>query len=492
VVESTLSPTVYSPFPAVSDPLQGAETPEEIAAVVNAVLYELPAPISTPAAREEFATGSKHNSGWPGPQPHSPMPSSWPAPMADAAFYGLAGEWVRLVEPETEADPAALLVTFLVGFGAAIGRGPHYQVEDTRHFCNLNAVLVGDTSKARKGTATDRAVRILEALDPDFIRTRKRSGLSSGEGLIQAVRDAREEDVEVKEKGGPKRFERQVVDAGESDKRLWVIESEFGQTLQASGREGNILSAVLRDAWDGKPLAVMARSNKDRCQEPHIAVTGNITIEELHRLLTSTDKANGFGNRILWCCARRSKLLPFGGNPPDPQAWHSLVNRLKAALEAARRPGRVEFDPEARKAWAQAYPALTEGAEGLFGSMTARAEAQVVRLAMIYALLDCSRLIRLPHLAAGLEVWGYCEESVRCIFGDQLGDETADAILGMLRSAPNGMSATELSGSFGRHKSAAELQRALGVLRERGAIACSREETGGKPVTRWTAAKKAN
>ena len=58
------------------------------------------------------------------------MPSSnWPEPMADYAFTGLAGEFVRLVTPESEADPHALLLALLVGFGAMVGRKPHYLVE---------------------------------------------------------------------------------------------------------------------------------------------------------------------------------------------------------------------------------------------------------------------------------------------------------------------------------------------------------------------------
>lgn len=356
------------------------------------------------------------------PVTHIATVDQWPEPMSDEAFHGLAGEFVRLVLPETEADPQALLIAFLVGFGCMLGRRPFYLVEDTRHGVNLFAVVVGDTAKARKGTATDRATRILTLVDAPFIEARKRSGLSSGEGLIQSVRDAREEDVAIKEKGAQQRVERQVVDTGETDKRLLVIESEFGSVLQQSGREGNILSAILRDAWDGKPLSVMARSNKDSCQEPHISLLGNITIEELHRLLTSNDKANGFGNRILWSCARRSKRLPHGGQPLDESAVRSLVMRLRAALDFGRKAGRVRFDAESARAWESAYEVLTEGADGIFGSMTARAEAQAVRLATLYALLDSSDLIRMPHLKAAREVWSYCEDSVRYIFGNNLGN----------------------------------------------------------------------
>jgi hypothetical protein len=169
--------------------------------------------------------------------PAVPSEDGWPEPMSKAAFHGLAGDFVGLVLPETEADPQALLVTFLVGFGCLVGRKPFYQVESTRHGCNLFSVIVGDTSKSRKGTATDRAMYILSFVDSAFMETRKRSGLSSGEGLIHAVRDAREEDVPVKERSKPQRVERQIVDTGEPDKRLLVNESEFGSVLQQSGRD---------------------------------------------------------------------------------------------------------------------------------------------------------------------------------------------------------------------------------------------------------------
>jgi hypothetical protein len=366
-----------------------------------------------------------------------------------------------------------------------IGRKPFYQVESTRHGMNEFAVIVGDTSKSRKGTATDRAMAILAQVDPEFMASRRRSGLSSGEGLIQAVRDAREEDVQVKDKNGPQRFERQVVDTGEPDKRLLVVESEFASVLQQSGRDGNILSAIVRDSWDGKALRVLARSNKDSCQEPHIAVLGNITIEELQRLLTTNDKANGFGNRILWVCAKRPKKLPHGGRPLDEAKVKALVSSLQSALNFAMNAGRVEFDAESSRAWESAYEVLTEGADGIFGSMTARAEAHVVRLASLYSLLDSSETIRLPQLRAAQEVWAYREDSVREIFGDGLGDETADTILRMLKTAPDGMTQTAINRAFHSHKSAAELERALALLQKRYKVTPETVETGGGPATLW-------
>ena len=117
--------------------------------------------------------------------------------------------------------------------------------------------------------------------------------------------------------------------------------------------------------------------------------------------------------------------------------------------------------------------------------MTARAEPHVIRLASLYALLDSSTSIRLPHLTAALEVWAYCEDSVRVIFGDGLGDETADTILRLLRTTPNGMTRTEINRAFHSHKSAAELERALALLKKRFGLTSESIETGGGPATRW-------
>jgi hypothetical protein len=108
----------------------------------------------------------------------------WPKPLRDPAFQGLAGCVVKTIEPYTEADPAALLLQMLMVFGNVIGNSPHFEVEATRHGTNINSVLVGNTSKARKGTSYQRIINLFECIDPKWRRQCVRSGLSSGEGLI--------------------------------------------------------------------------------------------------------------------------------------------------------------------------------------------------------------------------------------------------------------------------------------------------------------------
>jgi Protein of unknown function (DUF3987) len=409
---------------------------------------------------------------------------NWPKPLLDIAMIGKPGEFVQIVEPHSEGDPAALLIGFLVAVGAVFGRNVYLPIGATRHFTNLFVVIVATSGKGRKGTVMAEVKRFIELVDPMF-GDRIASGLSSGEGLIEAVRDPLEADVPIKEHGKI-RYERQIVDKGIEDKRLLAAEGEMAQPLQSAGRDGNTLSPILRQAWDGTPLRVLARSNKNACREPHISILGNITAEEIRRLLTSTDRANGFANRFLWCCATRSKCLPFGGSV-DQRALFELATRTAEILARMRSVGAVGWTDEASTHWQMIYPTLSEGSAGLFGAMTARAEAQTVRLALIYAVLDGSNRIDLPHLLAALEIWRYCEDSVRAIFGDVMGDETADEIIGLLRTAPNGVPQTDISLHFQKHKKSADIQRALGLLQGRGLVRSERQETTGRPIMNWLA-----
>jgi hypothetical protein len=64
--------------------------------------------------------------------PVKTLSSGWPT-LDPAALHGLAGDVVRLIEPHTEADPVALLVSFLSEFGAMLNRGPHLILDGSYH-----------------------------------------------------------------------------------------------------------------------------------------------------------------------------------------------------------------------------------------------------------------------------------------------------------------------------------------------------------------------
>jgi len=125
------------------------------------------------------------------------------------------------------------------------------------------------------------------------------------------VRDPIHQDKPDRQSGS---VESVLTDAGIADKRLLLVESEFAGTLRVLGREGNTLSPILRRAWDRGDLRSLTKNSPAVATDAHVSIIGHVVAEELRRHMTATEAAGGFGNRLLWVCARRSKCLPEGGS----------------------------------------------------------------------------------------------------------------------------------------------------------------------------------
>jgi hypothetical protein len=461
--------------------------PDAVRTIITKAIPEmpaLPAGLDTP----EAASGAWHE--YAGPTETEIPGRPWPEAPDPAAYHGPAGEFVRLIADQTEADPIGILVQTLLLVGTLAGRGPHIQVESDRHHLNEFAVLVGPSAKGRKGTGAGHIKRLAAGLDFLWRQDGFVGGLSSGEGLIDAVHDPIEELKTIRERGQPPRQELVTVDLGVSDKRLLVFEPEFSRVLRVMLRRENTLSAILRQAWDGDAtLRVMTRTSKLRATDAHISLVGHIGGDELLRYLDSTEAGNGFGNRFGFFCVRRTHTLPFGGRVPAA-AFAAMVTKFQEILEFARgTTAAFTWSPEAAEQWEAIYPTLSQGRPGLLGSVTARAEAHTLRYTCLYSLLDRSITIHPQHLRAALALWEAAEASAAYVFGDALGDRTADAILKVLRRTPLGLTRTEISALFGRHLPASELERALSVLLGAGRVRRRSKTTGGRPVERWEAVR---
>lgn len=397
--------------------------------------------------------------------PAGPAPDGWPAPADDDAFAGLAGDVVAALAPHTEADPVAILASLLVAFGSLVGPEPRYQVGPTAHRANEFVVLVGPSGAGRKGSSWDAVEALLGAVDRRWATERVVSGLSSGEGLIWHLRDR--------------------DDGLAPDRRLLVLEAEFASVLKAAARDQNTLSPVVRNAWDHRVLQVITKHDPARASDAHVSVVGHITADELVRHVGATEIANGFLNRFLLICVRRSRLLPEGGHL-DPATLAPLTDTLTQAASFASWVNRVTLDDTARALWWDRYPTLAAARPGMWGAATARAEAHVVRLALIYALLDHKARISPTHLRAALALWDYAARSALHIFGASLGDPIADEIHRALAEHPDGLTRTELRDLFSRNRSRAEIGRALNLLAGAGLARPHTTRDRGRPTERWT------
>jgi hypothetical protein len=405
-----------------------------------------------------------------------PAPAPWPV-LRPEGMHGIVGDIAQMIAPETEADVVGLYVQLLVAAGSSIGRTAYAQVEGERHHCNFFVITVGKSGHGRKGTSWGRSRQVMQIVDAHWLENCIATGMSSGEGLITRIRDSR---IGENAQGEP-----EIVDAGIADKRLLVVETEFGQTMRNMRRESNTLSAIIRAAWDGTQLSTMTKTAL-KASNPHVSIIAHVTDAELHDSLERVSLLNGFANRFLWILVRRSKQLPEGGRRLD---LSGVGKRLEESIGYARRLEELQRAQDTRDLWAKVYPRLTNPRPGIGGVATSRAEAQVLRLAVLFAALDGSNIIMPDHLKAALSVWDYCEESARIIFGcEEHLDPLAKSILTKLESAgASGMTRTEISGALGNNKPAEKIVGALGKLMELKKARFTKEKTTGskKPVERW-------
>jgi hypothetical protein len=385
-------------------------------------------------------------------------------PTFDAvALYGLPGDVVGVVEPHSEADPAALLLTFLTMFGSAVGGMAYAAVGGARHPARLFTVIVGDTAKSRKGVSFRDVRQVFDLADHMWTGGRIVGGLASGEGLIAHLQN--------------------------QPGSALVLEEELSRVLTVASREGSTVSQIVRQAWDDTELRVMTKKPLT-ASGANVSIVAHITLDELHDRLADNEVLNGFANRFLFACARRSKRLPSGGNL-DSETLGALAECVARALDAARAVGCMRRSAAAECRWEQIYDAMAEDDPGgMLGAATARAEAQVLRLSVAYALADGSSTIEVVHLDAAYALWHYCRASAAYIFGDASGNPLVERVVQIVHEGSTvtrgeedhdrGIARSELHKRLGSHTRGSDLDRAIAVATRTGRIHERERRTAGR------------
>ena len=343
------------------------------------------------------------------PDPHRNAPKPH-----DGCLYGLAGDVARAAcAANREVNPHAAALAFMTVLAAGLGRGCYLAIGDDWHHPRLFALHVGRSGRGRKGTSTKLATRIARAMDdqhPDVAFQRHTGGLSSREGLVMKIHD------------GFKDGKNEVEPI--HDKRLWVLESEFANTLHQTGREGNTLSAALRDAWDGTSIKPATKTAPVYASKPHINLLGHITPTELVDMMKSRELSNGFANRFMMIWAEQGELDPFPNYTPK-ETIDALADRLADVLRFAQANRfadldhtRLQLDTEAAKQYSALYQGEFQDRSGgeLVTGLLVRRAPYLLRLAMLFALTDKTITIGAHHLEAALHWVRYWADSVRFIF----------------------------------------------------------------------------
>jgi hypothetical protein len=367
-----------------------------------------------------------------------------PDTLAVEAYHGVTGRHLRNIEANSEAHPAGILVLFLAGFGSIVGTRAYMRVEDTIHYAIVDVILTGRSSRARKDTTLGRAVRPLKAADPVWASQHVKQGFSSGEAVASYF----------------SRFYKL-----NKPLRLFVTDTEFKTTLTICGREGNTLSETYRHMFNGDPMEVNVKNLKEVISVPYSCGTlvGLITWAELLEVLKDSEMASGFVNRRLTILVHRVRKISRAKKMTDPdqiKERDAIVAQLKKVLEWIE-SRKNDVDPvegtaglklvwseEAGQVWDTFYNGLGDDDP----EYLTRAEVFVMRLGMIYALLDKSDTIQLAHLEAALAVWSYAEQSSRQVYGNPTPSNVAKVMSRAL--AAGYLKRGAVNNLFGRHMNA--------------------------------------
>ncbi len=335
-----------------------------------------------------------------------------PTPTRDC-LYGFVGEVALAGSDGTETNPYAIAANFMAYLSCAIGRKVYLPVGNTWHHARLFCLHIGRSGRGRKGDAVQLVMRIdqaLRELNDSFAPQIHRGGLSTREGLVALMHDQYRQ--------GKQEF------PAIEDKRLWVIESEFANVLHQGRREGNTLSAALRDCWDGVSLKPATKSNRMFASHPHVCLSGAISPGELTGLMSTRELTNGFANRFLMIWAERSQILPFPKSTPQVSV-DLMARRVLEILEFVgsdqhdqRDCLRMALSAQAQSRYAQLYQSeLNEdlGSE-LVSAMLERRAPMLLRLAMLFALTDLQTKIDAQHIEAAMAWTQYATASVRYVF----------------------------------------------------------------------------
>jgi hypothetical protein len=348
--------------------------------------------------------------------------------LEDIALEGILGDISKRAVIDAEPSAGAVLVHLLVGIGNIIGRLRFTPVKATLHYPNLFAAIVGRTSRGGKGETWEIARWFLRQIDLYWSGTCLMEGeATTSAGIINSIRDAEPESTRPR-KG-------HIRDEGVSDKRLCIVEEEFGKVLRLMKREGDYLSHTLRQCYDSKPLGSRTKESPYRVAEPHVSLLAQITPAEFIDLVSVLDVKAGFLNRFLVCLVRREKTV----SSPSPLAEKDFAEDIDAIKRSINNLNPMHLSPpsmaakvigrtkKAEALWDKLYREYKR--EDSWEDYISRGAPMVVRISMIYAILDGSDIVKIQHLRRADAVWKYSCESLKFIFSPNTLSQKEENIL---------------------------------------------------------------
>ncbi|HEY4359510.1 MAG TPA: hypothetical protein VGN17_01000 [Bryobacteraceae bacterium] len=305
---------------------------------------------------------------------------------------------------------------------------------------NFFSLLVGKTAQARKTTAYEFALKLLQEATGRIRESKIKQlyGIASIEGLAAAMSD------------------------GDGGFRVLCVEDEFRSLITKSG-SGNIIPRLTELYNCPQTFQINTRKNALAVAEPFVCLLSATTQAWFEDSLSVKDAIGGFLNRWLLFGGEASKVLPFPPEVAKP-AWDELIIELSVAVNSAR--GGYELSEAAKLIYSDFYTALRSAPPS---PATARMDLHAKKLGLLYAVLAQHAQIEVDDISAGIAVAKYCAataEPLALRLDSCPRKRKEERLLAALRTGP--MSAREVYRKL--HISAAELVGLAGSLSEVGQI----------------------
>ena len=376
----------------------------------------------------------------------------------DDALIGLVGEFARAATKQSELSAELVAVTLLARFAATIGRRCYVEIPPQRLTLALSALGVGPSSTGRKGSSDAYPRQLIQQALPIIENPpRELRSLSTGEGLIEVLKD----DHVIRTRNKKGQVEEQTVE-GTRDKRLMILIEEFVGLLRKAQRKDGTLAETLRVALDGEDLFSPTKVNPTKASRPHVCLVAHGVEEEVMQALPDSLIHGGTINRMLLVASERDRLV--SSPEPIPEAEMARIAReLGEAVQfawggghfnhAAERSQVVRLSDEAKALWdgedgmyaklARQGDAPAGPGGSLVGAMVARAPRLVRVVSALYALLDRSYVVEVPHLKAGF-AWAQLSLQVaRYMFQKRAIDRRRRTVEGNAMTIRNALQASE-------------------------------------------------
>jgi hypothetical protein len=394
----------------------------------------------------------------------------------ELALHGPIGRWVKLTLEHSEAHPAALLTQALTVFGNMIGareygfEAPGFTAEGAHHTTALYTLIIGESAIAAKGDSLSQVLRFLVPLDPEWPH---KSGVQTGEAITKVLAD----DVETGEVATVRHGDQvdkklHKLKGGQPDRRLCVIEDEFGRVLHVAKRAGSTIKDLYKSMWDSGSAEHITAAEQRKVTDATLSFIGHVTPYELRNDTTDGDFLNGYMNRFLLVHSERTQtLLEAQGLPERKLA--TLRKELYWALQFARddAPFEYEFSKDALELLVEIHQKWTQPiADPIVSAMRSRARPNIKRLAIIYAVSCSHDLIEVADLEAAEAVYQYHFDTTEYLFSQFIGNQNAEKLYQALLANAAGLTKSEVYNEIfkrGRHAKA-QASEAMDILISRG------------------------